>query len=80
MMTTTTMEQIVKLRSNMDYKVSHLTVVTVLAFAVLVLSVVWHHDAYRIGFLEGQAKVYQDMAQMPAEDGNCYAKPGKKHK
>jgi hypothetical protein len=69
---------------------SNRTIVLALLSLVGLLSVLLYHKVYRLGVLEGQAKVYQDIASMPEDQGNCYGlqneldalkkKQSKKHK
>jgi len=56
----------------MPFNRYHFIVTLSLLGAVIVLAVSLSHKIYRVGFLEGQAKVYQDIAQMPEDQGNCY--------
>jgi hypothetical protein len=68
----------------------HFIVTLTLFGAVVILSILLNRKAYRVGYLEGQAKVYQDIATMPEDQGNCYGlqneldalkkKQSKKHK
>jgi hypothetical protein len=50
----------------------HFIVTLTLLGTVVVLALSLSHKIYRVGFLEGQAKVYQDIATMPADDSVCY--------
>jgi hypothetical protein len=73
----------------MPFNRYHTIVTFSLLGTVIVLSILLNRKAYRVGFLEGQAKVYQGIAQMPADDSVCYGlqteldalkKHSKKHK
>jgi hypothetical protein len=50
----------------------HTTVTFSLLGLVIILSILLNRKAYQVGFLEGQAKVYQDISQIPEDQGNCF--------
>jgi hypothetical protein len=68
---------------------SNREIVSFLIGLVGLLAIALYYKVYRNGFLEGQARVYTDLATMPASDDVCYGlraeldklkKQQKKHK